>query len=55
MLEPVRFMGSRPSALYDESDARIRVMDPRGVLLDDQPKMELYTWPMRWAEGTRMQ
>lgn len=53
--KPFRFMGSRPSASYDESDPRIRIMDPRGLLLDDQPKMELYTWPMQWTDGTDMQ
>jgi len=53
--QPIRFMGSGPSASYDESDPRIRIMDPRGLLLDDQPKMQLYFWPMRWTDGTDMQ
>ena len=39
---------------YSETDPRLPRMDPRGIVLADQPKMQPVEYPVRFKDGTRM-
>jgi len=50
-----RYKGVGPSSPYDESDPRIALTDSEGLLVRDEPKMDLCRYPIRFADGEKMQ
>lgn len=52
---PKKFTVTGSTANYDESDPRVRILDPEGVVLRHQPKMELVAYPDHFADGAPMQ
>ncbi len=47
--------GTSWNADYDESDPLRRAVDPKGIVLHDQPKIELVSYPYKFTDGERMQ
>lgn len=52
---PLKFSCSRWDADYDESDPLVQILDPNGIVLRDQPKIELVVYPTRFMDGEPMQ
>ena len=52
---PVERVVSALHADYDESDVYLRIVDPRGQVLTDQPKISLARYPCLYSDGAHMQ
>lgn len=48
------FQGVKSTALYDESDPRNTLMDPRGFLTYNEPKLTLAQYPLFFTDGSTM-